>query len=78
MNNAESGKIKGVLAMHALACPFCAARDSFVERMTESTWQRVCNVCFCHGPEECGDWEDDEAHKRATLAWNKRTEPVTD
>lgn len=54
-------------------CPFCHSTDSFVERMDLSSWMRVCNDCFAHGPNVCNsDWEDDEAEAEATRAWNCR------
>lgn len=63
----------------AKPCPFCRSTDSFVERMDLSSWQRVCNDCFAHGPNVChADWEDDKAVMEATRAWNKRSRaPVT-
>lgn len=61
----------------AKLCPFCKSEDSFVERMDLSTWQRVCNDCFCHGPSVCNaDWEDDRAAAEATRAWNRRTRRI--
>ena len=58
----------------AKRCPFCRSTNSFVERMDISSWQRVCNDCFAHGPNVChADWEDDKAEAEATRAWNRRS-----
>jgi hypothetical protein len=62
----------------AKACPFCKSDDSFVERMNLSSWARVCNECFCHGPDVCdADWDEDKGAAEATRAWNRRARRKT-
>lgn len=54
-------------------CPFCGSHDSFVERTDLSSWQRVCNDCFAHGPNFCkGDCDEKKAEAAATRRWNLR------
>lgn len=55
-------------------CPFCGARDAFVERADFSSAYVFCNNCSGQGPTEYRERDDEETpgERAAIHAWNKR------
>lgn len=57
-----------------LPCPFCGARDGYVERYDYSSCYYMCNGCLARGPLKVIEDEDEEipGHDPAVSAWNTR------